>query len=207
LDFLKAISNAPATGTESQRIIVLVVMITTILFWVTGSIHGITAAAISAIPIVGLTVTGVLTADDMKSLPWDTLFLVAGGLSLGEALKSTGVLDQYVFHLKTINAPPIIFLLILAYLGMIAANVMSGVASCMLLIPLGMAILPNYQTEVAISVGLSVCATVFLPVSIPSNVVVYSTGFLEQKDFRLGGIIVGLLGPLLAVLMVMLIHR
>ena len=207
LDFLKPVSLQPAEETKGQRIIVLIVMIVTILFWVTNSIHGITAAAISAIPIVALTVTGVLTSNDIKTLPWDTLFLVAGGLSLGEALQSTGVLDQYAMYLKSINAPPIIILLILAYLAMIAANVMSGVASCMLLIPLGMAILPGYKTEVGISVGLSVSATVFLPVSIPSNLIVYSTGYLDQKDFRLGGSIVGLLGPLLAVLMTLLIRH
>ncbi len=206
LDFLKPDSTQPITENAGQRTIVLIIMIVTILFWVTGSIHGIKAASISAIPIVGLTVTGVLTANDMKTLPWDTLFLVAGGLSLGEALKSTGVLNEYAVHLKTLNAHPIIFLLILAYLGMIAANVMSGIASCMLLIPLGMAILPGYRAEVAISVGLSVSCTLFLPVSIPSNVIVYSTGLLEQKDFRLGGTIAGLLGPLLAVLWTLLIH-
>src|SRR3954470_16912357 len=207
LDFLKPVSAQPETDTKGQRTIVLIVLIVTILFWVTGSIHGISVAAISAIPIVALTVSGILTSNDIKTLPWDTLFLVAGGLSLGEALQSTGVLDQYAVLLKTMNAPPIIFLLILAYLGMIGANVMSGVACCMLLIPLGMAVLPGYKTEVGISIGLSVSASVFLPISIPSNLIVYSTGILDQKDFRLGGILVGLLGPLLAVLMTLLIHH
>src|SRR3954453_13751287 len=207
LDFLKPVSAQPGTNIKGQRTIVLIVLIVTILFWVTSSIHGISVAAISAIPIVALTVSGILTSNDIKTLPWDMLFLVAGGLSLGEALQSTGVLDQYAVLLKTMNAPPIIFLLILAYLGMIAANVMSGVASCMLLIPLGMAVLPGYKAEVGISIGLSVSATVFLPISIPSNIIVYSTGLLEQKDFRLGGTIAGLLGPLLAVLWTLLIRH
>ncbi|HEX3166209.1 MAG TPA: SLC13 family permease, partial [Chitinophagaceae bacterium] len=69
-----------------QRRIVIAVIIVTVLFWLTTSVHGITVAAISAIPIVVLTLTGVLDNTDIKKLPWDTLLLVAGGLSLGEAL-------------------------------------------------------------------------------------------------------------------------
>ncbi len=76
----------------------------------------------------------------------------------------------------------------------------------MLLVPLGMALLPAYKVEVAISVGLSVTTTVLLPISIPPNVIVYSTGLLDQRDFRLVGIVVGLLGPLLAVLWVLLLR-
>jgi sodium-dependent dicarboxylate transporter 2/3/5 len=45
----------------------------------------------------------------------------------------------------------------------------------------------------------------FLPVSSPPNAIAFSTGLLEQRDFRIGGIIVGLLGPLLAILWVLLI--
>ena len=59
---------------------------------------------------------------------------------------------------------------------------------------------------VGISVGLSVTTTVLLPISIPPNVIVYGTGLLDQKDFRLGGIVVGLLGPLLAVFWTLLLR-
>jgi sodium-dependent dicarboxylate transporter 2/3/5 len=45
----------------------------------------------------------------------------------------------------------------------------------------------------------------FLPVSSPPNAIAFSTGLLEQRDFRIGGIIVGLLGPLLAILWVLLV--
>jgi sodium-dependent dicarboxylate transporter 2/3/5 len=107
LDFLNdGISRSSESIT--QRIIVLVTIIVTVLFWMTTSLHGIRTAAISAIPIVGLTVTGVLTKDEMKKLPWDTLFLVAGGLSLGEAIDSTGILNHYAYQLQGMNIKPCI---------------------------------------------------------------------------------------------------
>jgi solute carrier family 13 (sodium-dependent dicarboxylate transporter), member 2/3/5 len=204
LEFLK-IEPLPNEASGWQRIIVLMVIIVTVLFWITGSFHGIPVASGAAIPIVVLTATGILTAINIKTLPWDTLFLVAGGLSLGEALQSTRVLDHYAAYLGTIELHPVAFLLILSYTAMIFSNVSSGLACIMLLVPLGMAILPGYKTEVAISVGLSATATVILPISIPPNVIVYGTGLLDGKDFRLGGIVVGVLGPLLAVLWAVLL--
>jgi len=207
LEFLKVNIAETASASKGQRTIVLIVIFVTILFWLTGSVHGVTVAAVSAIPIVALTASGILNSGDIKTLPWDTLFLVTGGLSLGEALQSTGILDHYANNLRSMSLPPVFFLLILAYIAMMFANVSSGLACCMLLIPLGMAVLPEYKAEVGISVGLSVSTTVLLPISIPPNAIVYGTGLLKQKDFRMGGIIVGLLGPLLAVLWSLFIHR
>jgi len=189
----------------SQRTIVVIVIIVTVLFWLTSSLHGISVAAISAIPLVALTVTGIITANDIKTLPWDTLFLVAGGLSLGEALQSTGILEHYAAQMRTMNLGSVGFIFILAYVAMIFSNVMSNAAAATVLIPLGFAILPGLQKEVALSVGLAASVAILLPVSTPTNAIVFSTGYLEQKDFRLSGILIGLLGPLLAVLWVLLI--
>jgi sodium-dependent dicarboxylate transporter 2/3/5 len=207
LDFLKTESLTITAESKYQRRIVLTVIIVTVLLWATGTVHGIPVASVAAIPIVILTATRILTAADIKTLPWDTLFLVAGGLSLGEALQSTQLLDHYATFLGGMDIPPIAALLILSYVAMAFANVSSGLACIMLLVPLGMALLPDYKAAVAISLGLSVTTTVILPISIPPNVIVYSSGLLDQKDFRLGGIIVGLLGPLLAVLWALLLSN
>ena len=202
MDFLASDQVTPG----SQRTIVLIVIIVTILFWLTGSIHGITVAATCAIPIVVLTVTGILTSNDIRTMPWDTLLLVAGGLSLGQALQSTHILDHYTSQIKGMEDHPVLFIFTLSYLAMVFANVGSSTAACMLLIPLGMSVLPDWKLEAAISIGLASAASVFFPISIPANIICYSTGLLQQKDFRIGGIVVGILGPLLAVLWALLLR-
>jgi sodium-dependent dicarboxylate transporter 2/3/5 len=190
-----------------QRRIVIAVIIVTVLFWLTTSVHGITVAAISAIPIVVLTLTGVLDNTDIKKLPWDTLLLVAGGLSLGEALQSTGIMDHYANQLRTLSVSTTVFIFILSYATMIFSNIMSNSATATVLIPLGMAILIGFETQVALAIGLATSTALFLPVSTPPNAIVYSTGMLEQKDFRIGGVLIAILGPLLAVLWVLFLHR
>jgi sodium-dependent dicarboxylate transporter 2/3/5 len=88
---------------------------------------------------------------------------------------------------------------------MIFANVMSHTATSTVMIPLGMAILPQFKTEVALIIGLASSTALFLPVSTPANAVAYSTGLIELKDFRIGGILIGLLGPAAVIFWVLLL--
>jgi sodium-dependent dicarboxylate transporter 2/3/5 len=206
LDFLENQKKEPARESSLQRNIVLVVLIITVLLWLTGSVHNISVSAVSAIPIVVLTLTGIITVDDVKSLSWDVLILIAGGMSLGVALESNGVLEHYTIQMQTIHLNPILLLFIFAFISMILSNVMSNAAACVVLIPLGIALIPSYETPLAISIALASSAGLFLPVSTPPNAILFSTGLLELKDFRLGGILIGILGPLLAVLWVLLVR-
>ena len=130
---------------------------------------------------------------------------MAGGLALGTALQQTGLLDLYASRMATLEVPDVVFYAVLAYATMLFSNVMSHTATSTVLIPLGMAILPENATEICLIIGLSASTALFLPVSTPPNAIAYSTGLIEQKDLRLGGILIGLLGPALIILWVMLL--
>ncbi len=189
-----------------QRKIVIWVIIFTIGLWVTGSWHGIKAAAVCCLPLVVLTVTGVLNGKDIQSLGWDTLLLVAGGLSLGLALENTGLLDHYAVVLITLQLNPILLLSLFGFLAMILATVMTNSTATTLMVPISIAILPAMKLEAALIIALSSSSALRLLASSPSNAIVFSTGFIQQKDFRLNGIIFGLLGPILAILWVLFLN-
>lgn len=188
-----------------KRRIVIIILVVTILFWLTGSYLGITVASVTAIPLVFLTLTGIITANDIRSLPWDTLLLVAGGLSLGVALQHTNLLNYYSVKIVDLGLNPIAILFILAFLAMVIANFMSASAIVTVLIPIAFVILPNLQKEAAIVLALVTSAGIFLPVSDIPTAIAYSTGFLDQKDFRIGGLVTGLLGPLFIILWVLFV--
>ena len=136
---------------------------------------------------------------------WDTLILVAGGLALGTGLQQTGLLDLYAGRIATLEVNHVVFFFLLAYATMFFSNIMSNTATATVLIPLGMAILPEYSTEIAMIIGLSASTSLFLPVSTPPNAIAYSTGLIDQKDLRIGGGLIGIIGPTIVVLWVMLI--
>ena len=205
LDFMNKEVEVTSKRFMIQRKIVVVVIIITVGLWLTTSLHGLTVASICAVPLVILTLTRVLEGKDVQQLPWDTLLLVAGGLSLGLAMENTGLLSYYANKLLVMEVNSYLLIFILAYATMLFSNIMSNTATSTVMIPLGIAILIALKVEITLIIALSASTAMFLPVSTPPNAIAFSTGLVEQKDFRLGGILIGLLGPLLIILWVMLI--
>jgi sodium-dependent dicarboxylate transporter 2/3/5 len=195
--FLDDLEKDISKESSLHRKIVIGVILVTIGLWATTSLHGIKVASVCAVPLVVLTVTGVLDAKDIRGLGWDTLLLVAGGLSLGLALDHTGILKHYAEMLITMQLNSIVLLFVFGFLAMILANVMTNSTTTTLMVPVCMAILPSMKLEVALLISLSSSSALLLLASSPSNAIVFSTGYLKQKDFRLIGILFGLLGPLL----------
>jgi len=188
-----------------NRRIVIVILLVTIMLWVSGSFLGIKVGSVTAIPLVFLTLTGIISGMDVRSLPWETLLLVAGGISLGKALQQTDLLSYYTGKIVALGFNSMTLLIILTYLVMLIANFMSASAITSVLIPIFIIILPALQKEVAIIIALVTSAGLFLPVSDIPNSIAYSTGYLEQKDFLKSGLFVGLFGPLLIILWITLV--
>jgi len=205
LDFIKKQNSDLPGSILYQRRIVIIVTLVTVALWLTTSIHGLTVASVCAVPLVFLTLLGVLDSKDIQRLPWDTLLLVAGGLSLGISLEQTGLLNYYAQKLISMDINFVLLIFIFGFVTMIVSNIMSNTAASTVMIPLGMVILVGFKTDVALTIALSSSTAMFLPVSTPPNAIAYSTGLLEQKDFRIGGILIGLLGPLLTILWVLYI--
>jgi sodium-dependent dicarboxylate transporter 2/3/5 len=188
-----------------KRWTVTIILLVTLALWLTSPFHHLGAAAVSVVPLVFLPLAGILKGTDIRAIGWDTLILVAGGLALGTGLQQTGLLDLYAGRIASLQVPHVVFFFLLAYATMLFSNVMSNTATATVLIPLGMAILPEYAVEVCMIIGLSASTALFLPVSTPPNAIAYSTGLIEQRDLRLGGSLIGFLGPAIIVLWVMLI--
>ena len=185
-----------------KRKIVIAVILVTIGLWLTSSLHGLTVASVCAIPLVLLTLTGVLDGKDIQNMGWDTLLLVAGGLSLGLALQHTGLLNHYAELLKTMNLNPVFLIYFFGFTAMLIATVMTNSTASTLLIPVCMSILAALKLQVALVIALSSSTALFLLASSPSNAIVVNTGFVQQKDFRFLGILLGLIGPLIVILWV-----
>jgi sodium-dependent dicarboxylate transporter 2/3/5 len=204
--------DVPQTDIESYKFdkikkrIVLAVLALTLLLWLTEKVHGIPASVVSLLPIILLTMSGIVNADDVRRLPWDTLMLVAGGLALGLAIKETGLADFYVAKITGFNLNFYVLVLMFAFLTVIMSNVMSNTATATVLIPIG--IILTYQNPIVLPlvIGFSASTALFLPISTPPNAIAYSTGKLDQKDFRFGGLVFGILGPLIITAIILLTY-
>src|SRR5690606_9130938 len=104
LDFLKKKQPAVLSKEEKvQKNVVLSILTFTVLLWLSSEWTGIPVAVVSGIPIVGLTMLGIIDADEVRTLPWDTLMLVAGGLSLGLAIQEQGLVVYFIDQLNNVE--------------------------------------------------------------------------------------------------------
>lgn len=184
-----------------QRWVVGLLTGLTLVLWVTTPLHGVHVSVISLIPIVGLTMGQVLDAKQVRSLPWDTLMLVAGGLSLGAAVVDTGLAARLATGLDALTSigSDVIVLLVLAWVTVALSNFMSNTATVSIMLPVAVAVLPGREMEMSLVLGLSASCALLLPVSTPPNAVAFSTGLLSTRDLRPGGLLIGALGPILIV--------
>ena len=188
--------------------ITLIILVGTLILWLTSGFTGIPVAAVSAVPIVGLTMFAIIESDEVRALPWDTLMLVAGGLALGLAVQEQGLAQYFV---SLIPASDInLYLLYIAFglLTVLFSNIMSNTATATIFIPIAISLIMSIDVTNTITlpliIGLSASCALLLPVSTPPNAIAFSTGMLKQSDFRLGGIFIGLVGPFVVMLWCMI---
>jgi sodium-dependent dicarboxylate transporter 2/3/5 len=181
-----------------KRRSVIFTMFVTIGLWITEPLHGIPVAATSAVPILLLTMTGVITAKEVRALPWDTLMLVSGGLALGIALVEVGLADIAMEGVKALPLSVLLVSIFFTLIGVILSNVMSNTAASSILIPLTLTLPGIFGVAGPVMVAVSCSCALLLPVSTPSNAVAFATGMIEQKEFRRGGIFFLFIGPLAA---------
>ena len=207
--FLTAPSDEALAVNALQEQIMIAILVLTLFFWMLGKpLFGIPTAAVSGIPIAGLTLTGILTGKDVRALPWDTLMLVAGGLALGLAIEEQHLATYYVEKLKHVQIDYTVLVVLFALITVSLSNFMSNTAATAILIPVALsstALIGDHNPiALPLIIGLSASCALFLPVSTPPNAIAYSTGLLKQSEFRLGGVSVGIIGPALIILWVLM---
>lgn len=188
--------------TRLHRLFVISILFITVFLWMVGHRWQIPTAGTALIPIMFLPMLGVITAEDVRKLPWDTLLLVAGGLALGIAIKEL-LAPYFSVYLSTIKLSKIEMMMIFGVVTIVFSNIMSSTATATIVMNIGAMVLPAEQIlPVALVIGLCASCGLFLPVSTPPNAIVFGTGLIRQSDFHLGGVYGGVIGLIIAILWV-----
>jgi len=182
-----------------RRYLVMLVFCVTVALWLTSGWHRTPTPVVSFLPVVAFAATGVLRPQDIRSLQWDVLLLVAGGLSLGAAISDTGLASWLVQMLPTSSVSQGALALAIALAAAVLSNLMSNTAATNVLVPIGIALAPGFEEAVAVPIALAASSAMCLPVSTPPNALAFATGELTARDFLGLGVLLGILGPVLAV--------
>ncbi len=201
LDNLDQKSSSPVFKIKKR--LVSAILLLTLILWLTGNLHGIPASIVSFLPIILLTMFGIVSGEEVRKLPWDTLMLVAGGLSLGLAIKETGLADYYVSLLKGFDINFYVMMILFSVMTVTFSNFMSNTATATILIPIAIILASQNALILPLVISLSASAALFLPISTPPNAIAFSTGRIDQKDFMSGGFVAAILAPIVIIIGVM----
>ena len=185
-----------------RAIVVYITFATTILLWMSTTLHGMNTYVVSIIPLAVFTLTGIMGKEELKQINWDVLWLVAGGIAIGIGLEHTGLAVALAHAIDYESLSPMFIVISLSVVCWLMANFMSNTATANLLMPIAAAIGVSMSslTEVGglqgllVVVAFSASLGMILPVSTPPNSLAYSTGLIEGKDMVKTGLILGLVG-------------
>lgn len=196
-------------GSEKKLRFVLFGFLCTVLLWLTESFHGIPAGVVALFPLLLFTSFGILESNDLRSLEWDVLILVAGGIALGTGIEKSGA-GIWFGELIGKQAGPGESLWVLGIffsIGLFLSTFLSNTATANLLVPLALPVaallLPgneSYAIQLVLGSALGASLAMSLPVSTPPNAVAYAVGGFEIKDMAKVGVRIGLLGLVLVLL-------
>ncbi len=209
-------NNAP----KSDKIIVSITFVVTILLWMLEGVVGISSNIVALIPFAVFTGTGVFSKDDLKEIDWSVLWMVAGGFALGTALNRTGLAAVLINAVPFASWNILVVMIAGGLICWILSNFISNSAAANLIVPIlavvGTALLDDptaSESFVALGglksliVGVAMCASLamILPISTPPNALAHSTGIINTKQMAIVGVITGVVGIVLAYLMLVLI--
>ncbi len=194
--------DTPPTG----RNLLILVFGATVLLWVTESLHGIPSGMVAFLPVALLPALGVVTTKDIRGLPWEVLWLMAGGISLGISLENTGLASWLVNLAPWGDLPGWAVIGLFGLAAILLATFIANTVAATLLAPIvgtlvGSGLTGDLSLLVAglvIAIGSSLGMA--LPISTPPNAIAMSTGFLPSRAMMVAGTLVGLFGYALLLL-------
>jgi sodium-dependent dicarboxylate transporter 2/3/5 len=187
---------------STAAIILYVTFGLTVLAWVTEPIHGVPSSVVGFAPVVILLATGVFGIDDLRSLNWHVLWLVGGGIALGDGVAQTG-LDDWLVGLVDWGAMPTVLLATaLGALALVLSTIISNSATANLMVPIGVSLAVSAAVDLdpllaGLIIALSCSLAMALPVSTPPNAIAYASGEVQTRDLAIVGAVVGLVGLVL----------
>lgn len=154
-----------------------------------------------AIPVSLRTGERVLNWEWARRLPFGTLILFGGGLSLAAAVKTHGVADFVGSRVQAFGGFPPVLLTFLVTLGIIfLTELTSNLATTATVVPILAALAPGLDTHpMALCIPATVAASCafMLPVATPPNAIVFGSGYVTIPQMCRVGLWLNLIGVVL----------
>ena len=191
-----AVIPRPTLGARGRAVVVIFFL--AVAGWLTEPLHGV-IAGVTALAVAAALFGGrLLDTRDLAKMEWDTLLLVAGGLTLGELFERSGLARSMAaaVHWQALH-PAVLMLAFIAVCAVLSA-VASNTAAAAMLIQIGLGIMPSPSFAILVAMGASM--GVPFVISTPPNAMAYGQGGLRPRDFMVPGLSLMTIGCVLVAL-------
>ncbi len=190
---------------SAKAIILYVVFGLTVVLWVTEAVHGLASSVVAFLPIAALTACQVIEKEDIRNLSWEVLWLMAGGIALGVAMQQTGLADYMIGLIRWELMGAFLVIIVFGFVAAGLSNFISNTVAASLLVPLAITLgasgilAEGVSVEInAIIIAVGASLGMALPISTPPNAIAMSTGMLRTPDMARMGIVIGIVGLVIA---------
>ncbi len=177
--------------------IVVITFTLTVVLWLTQPLHSIPSAVVALIPIVVFSTFGIIDRDDLRKIEWHILILIAGGLTLGVAMKASGLSDVLVGLITSAGLSPLVLLAAMVVFSTLISNFMSNTSAANLLIPLVTALGVVSPVVGAVAIAFACSMAMSLPISTPPNAIAFATRAISTRDMAYYGSLISVVGLVL----------
>ncbi|MDQ0340779.1 anion transporter [Caldalkalibacillus uzonensis] len=192
----------------------LVILLLTVLLWVSQGLHGLHPAipALIAAVLMGIPGIGIARWDQLSKIDVNMLLLVGVTLSIGRILNDTGSIDYVTsilfsdVFLAFLQHPLLAVFTIVIIVQLFHLGVSNVGTAVITIVPVFMTVALQISADpiaFAVIAGITSVLGFILVVETIPNVLAHSTRLISQKDFYIPGIILTLLTTLIVVLVVM----
>lgn len=185
---------------RKNELLVLIILVITILLWITFSSHQYFGlATIAILGSVLLFLTGCISWKDVeKRVPWGIILLYGGAITLGIGMQETGAgawLAHIIFSTVSNNIYLVIFIMVI--FTILLTNAMSNIGAVAILLPIGLAIateIPGISPLLSsMIIALSGGLAFMLVIATPGNAITYSSGYFSTRDLFKAGILANII--------------
>lgn len=200
-------SLGPMTKVEKKS---LVILLFTIVLWVTTGLTGLNSYSIALIGAVLFLVFKVIGWKDAQwGVDWGLIVFFGGALSLGAALLNTNAANWLINDIVAMmgsDPSTILIIMVLMIVGVVITQVMSNIALSAILVPLSVTLAATQNLPVgtyAVPVAIACSLSFMLPMADPTVAMAYGTGYVKIKEIFKAGLPLIIIGIIITIIILL----
>ena len=178
--------------------LLIATVLATVIGWITSQWHGFSSGTVALFPVLVFFAARLLTVQDLRSLSWDVLLLMGGGLCLGTAISQSGLAGWLVSALPVDGISEYWLMVVFGSVACFMSSVMSNTATANLVLPILLGLQVESYGSLLLGTAFACSMAMPLPVSTPPNAMAFSTEQISVSDMVRPGLLLTIVGVALA---------